>query len=68
MHVQLNFGDRTSLRRSFTVEDQVNEFFTIDAKDTNKAPIELPLTKEEYQNKIEELHLNVVAQFVLYQD
>ena len=44
MHVQLNFGDRTSLRRSYTVADQVNEYFFIDAKDANKAPFELPLT------------------------
>ena len=68
MHVQLNFADRTSLRRSYTVADQVNEYFYIDAKDTNKPPFELPLTQDEYRAKIKELHLDVVSQFVLYQD
>ena len=65
MFVQLNFTNKISLRRSYLVEDQICEYtFTDDSMGADS----LPLTQQEFKDKLSHLHLNLNEFFCLYQD
>jgi structural maintenance of chromosome 1 len=65
MYVQLNFTDKISLRRAYLVQDQICEYSFADDS-TSADP--LPLTQQEFKDKLSHLHLNLNEFFCLYQD
>ena len=62
MFVRLNLEGNISLKRTFSVADQVSEQSVIDA-----TGMETPLIMSEYKERISSLNLDI-AEFCFYQD
>ena len=61
MYVQLNFENGVSLKRSYSVRDQVSEQSVIEGR------VETPLTMDEYKDRVRSLRLEI-GEFCIYQD
>jgi len=61
MSVKLNFENGISVKRTYTVSDQVSEQSLIQNE------METPMTMAEYKQKVLELKLEV-SEFCIYQD
>ena len=62
MYVRLNFEGGVSLKRTYSVRDQLTEQSLIE-----RDGLETPLTIEEYKGRIRQLKLNI-GEFCLFQD
>ena len=62
MYVKLNFESGLSLKRTYTIQEQITEQSVIEADG-----LEVPLTIQEYKARIKDLKLDI-GEFCFYQD